>query len=101
MLAGIVDSEHSSSERVRRSGITKTGNAHLQRIVWEAAWAYRHRPWLGGQLKKRQEELSAEITETAWKAQNRPHDRYCKLVARGKSKQHAVMAVARELLGFI
>jgi transposase len=98
---GVVASEHSSGERVRRYGITKTGNAHLRRIVGEAAWAYRHRPWRGYTLKKRQEGLSAQITEIAWKAQHRLHDRYCKLVARGKSKQQAVMAVARELLGFI
>jgi transposase len=98
---GVVASEHSSGERVRRYGITKTGNAHLRRIVGEAAWAYRHRPWRGGPLTKRQAGLSAQITEIAWKAQHRLHDRYCKLLARGKSKQHAVMAVARELLGFI
>ena len=41
------------------------------------------------------------IREIAWKAQHRLHDRYRKLVGRGKSKQQAVTAVARELLGFI
>ena len=42
--SGTVASEHSSGDRIRRGGITKTGNAHLRRIVIEAAWAYRHRP---------------------------------------------------------
>src|SRR6202453_4824298 len=42
---GIVASENSSGERTRRGNITKTGNAHLRRVVGEAAWAYRHRPW--------------------------------------------------------
>ena len=42
--AGVVSSEHSSGERIRRGAITKTGNAHLRRILVEAAWAYRHRP---------------------------------------------------------
>ena len=41
---GIVASEHSSGESSWRGGITKTGNAHLRRVVVEAAWAYRHRP---------------------------------------------------------
>ena len=41
--SGTVASEHSSGDRIRRGGITKTGNAHLRRIVIEAAWAYRHR----------------------------------------------------------
>ena len=46
--SGTVASEHSSGDRIRRGGITKTGNAHLRRIVIEAAWAYRHRPARGG-----------------------------------------------------
>jgi transposase len=98
---GVGASEHSSGERVRRYGITKTGNGHLRRIVIESSWAYRHRPWRGELLKQRQRALSAPITEIAWKAQHRLHDRYCKLLARGKSKQNAIVAVARELLGFI
>ena len=98
---GVGPSEHSSGERVRRYGITKAGNAHLRRIVIEASWAYRHRPSRSDVLKQRQRALSAPITEIAWKAQHRLHDRYCKLLARGKTKQHAVVAVARELLGFI
>jgi len=49
----------------------------------------------------RQRHLSARVCEIAWKAQHRLHQRYARLTARGKSKQHAVTAVARELLGFI
>jgi transposase len=98
---GVGASEHSSGERVRRYGITKTGNGHLRRIIIESSWAYRHRPWRGELLKQRQRALSAPVTEIAWKAQHRLHDRYCKLLARGKSKQNAIVAVARELLGFI
>jgi hypothetical protein len=41
------------------------------------------------------------VSELAWKAQHRLHQRYARLIARGKSKQLAVTAVARELLGFI
>jgi len=99
--SGAVSSEHSSGERVRRYGITKTGNAHLRRIVVEAAWAYRHRPSCTGTLKERQKHLSEEVKEIAWKAQHRLHGRYARLLARGKNKQQAVTAVARELLGFI
>ena len=46
--SGLVSSEHSSGNRVQRGGITKTGNTHLRRVIVEAAWAYQHRPWLGG-----------------------------------------------------
>ena len=98
---GIVASEHSSGESTRRGSITKTGNAHLRRVVVEAAWAYRHRPSLGVALRKRQEVVSEEIREIAWKAQHRLHTRYRKLTARGKDKGKVVTAIGRELLGFI
>jgi hypothetical protein len=59
--AGVVSSEHSSGERIRRGAITKTGNAHLRRILVEAAWAYRHRPYLGGELRRRQKNASENV----------------------------------------
>jgi transposase len=99
--SGMVASEHSSGERIRRGGITKTGNAHLRRIVVEAAWAYRHRPVVGWSLRKRQEALSEDVKEIAWKAQHRLYGRYRKLTGRGKKTQTVVTAMARELLGFI
>lgn len=40
---GLVPREHSSGSGVHRGAITKTGNAHLRRVLVEAAWAYRHR----------------------------------------------------------
>jgi transposase len=99
--SGVVASEHSSGGRVRRGGITKTGNAHLRRIVVEAAWSYRHRPALGGALRQRQAQQSETVKAIAWKAQHRLHSRYSRLLGRGKSKQQVVTAVAREPLGFI
>ena len=98
---GVFPGEDSSGKRIRSGGITKSGNAHLRRIVVESAWSYRHRPWIGAKLRKRQEGLPAEITEIAWKAQNRLHKRYMKLMARGKEQRKTMTAVARELLGFI
>jgi len=98
---GIVASEDSSGERRRRGQITKTGNAHLRRVVVEAAWAYRHRPSVERTLRKRQEHVSEEVKEIAWKAQQRLHRRYWKLLAKGKNKGVVVTAIGRELLGFI
>jgi transposase len=99
--SGLVPSEHSSGERKRRGAITKTGNAHLRRVIVEAAWAYQFRPRLGGSLRKRQVGLSEEVKEIAWKAQHRLHARYRKLLAHGKNKPQIVTAVGRELLGFV
>jgi len=99
--SGAVSREHSSGERIRRGAISKTGNGHLRRIVVEAAWAYRHRPAVGTTLAARQRRSSAPVLELAWKAQQRLHQRYVRLMGRGKCKQLTVTAVARELLGFI
>jgi transposase len=98
---GIVPSEDSRGERTQRGNITKTGNAHLRRVVVEAAWAYRHRPSVGAKLRRRQENVSEEVKEIAWKAQQRLHQRYRKLQAKGKNHGVVITAVGRELLGFI
>jgi transposase len=99
--SGVVSWEDSSGPRVHRGSISKAGNAHLRRIVVEAAWAYRHRPAIGQALAARQRRSTPQVTELAWKAQHRLHQRYVRLIGRGKCKQHAVTVVARELLGFI
>ena len=99
--SGAISREHSSGERIRRGAISKAGNAHLRRIVVEAAWAYRHRPAVGKTLAVRQRRASAAVTALAWKAQHRLHQRYVRLMARGKCQQQTITAVGRELLGFI
>jgi transposase len=99
--SGAVSGEQSSGERTQRGAITKAGNAHLRRIVVEAAWSYRHRPNIGATLAARQKDNSEAVKEIAWKAQHRLHSRYSKLCAKGKTKQKVVTAVGRELLGFI
>ena len=89
--------------RVRRGGITKTGNSHLRRVLVEAAWAYPHRPNVTGFLLRRQKNLalSDEVKKIAWKAQQRLHKRYQAFAARDKNKNQIVTALGRELLGFI
>jgi transposase len=99
--AGLVPSEHSSGQSRRLGGITKTGNSHLRRVVVEAAWHYRHLPRVGADLKRRQAGLDPSITAIGWRAQSRLNRKYRRMVGRGKPKQKAVVAVARELLGFI
>lgn len=101
--SGLVPSEYSSGGpgKAKRGKITKTGNAHLRRVLVEAAWAYRHRPGVKGDLRKRQQGLSDEAKAIGWKAQHRLHERYRRMVGRGKEKPKVITAVARELLGFI
>ena len=101
--AGLTPSEHSSGNRIQRGPITKSGNAHLRRVLVEAAWAYQHRPNVSGFLLRRQKKLalSDEVKRIAWKAQLRLSGRYKKLTARGKNKNETVTAIGRELLGFV
>ena len=99
--AGLVPSEHTTGARRRLGAITKTGNAHLRRVVVEAAWAYRFGPAVRGPLRERQADLEPAVIEIAWRAQKRLHDRYRTLVAKGKNNNQVITAVGRELLGFI
>jgi transposase len=98
---GLVPSEHSSGESRRQGRITRTGNRHVRRILVEAAWSYRYRPRLTKAIGARQEGVSEPVRAIAWKAQQRLHRRYLRLLSRGKSKQQVVTAVARELAGFV
>jgi transposase len=101
--SGLVAREHSSGNSIQRGGITKTGNAHLRRVLTEAAWTYQHRPNVQGRVLRRQKSLalSEEAKRIAWKAQQRLHKRFCALSARGKNHNQVVTALARELLGFM
>jgi transposase len=67
--AGIVPKEPSSGGpgKSSRGAITKTGNAHLRRVLTEAAWTYRNKPRLVGKLLRRQEGLPESAQDIAWK----------------------------------
>jgi transposase len=100
-FTGLVSSEYSSGETVRRGHITKAGNAHLRRVMVEAAWCNRHHPITSRELAIRRKGCPARVLQIARKAQDRLHRKYWRLVNRGKSHSVAVAAVARELAGFV
>jgi transposase len=101
--SGLVPREYSSGNRTQRGAITKSGNAHLRRVLVESVWAYRHRPNVQGRVLRRQKALalSDEVREIAWKAQQRLYKRFVALTARGKTSGQAMTALAREMLGFL
>jgi transposase len=98
---GLVPSEHSSGERQRRGAITKAGNIHVRRLLIEAAWHYRHRPHVGVGIRQRRTGQPEAIIAIADRAQERLCHRFRTLTARGKIPNKAVVAVARELVGFV
>jgi transposase len=98
---GLIPGERSSGNTRKQGGITKTGNSHVRYAIVESSWHYRHKPRIGPQLNRRQKNLSKEVRDIAWKAQLRLHHKYRKMLARGKSKQITVIAISRELVGFV
>lgn len=98
---GLVPSEHSSGNSVRRGSITKTGNGHARRLLVEAAWNYRFAARMSSTLRNRSAELPAAIREHAWKAQLRLSRRFAQLSSRGVQINKVCVAVARELAGFV
>lgn len=97
---GLVPSEHSSGDRERRGPITKAGNAHLRRVLVEAGHNHRVKAGANLILDRRRQGQPAECVGIAIKAQHRLSRRYWHLVQR-KHHNIAVIAVARELCGFI
>jgi transposase len=98
---GLVPSESSTGERVRRGGITKAGNGRARRVLIEGAWTYRFRARMSRLLQERQAGLPKAVCDIAWKAQLRLCARYRKLMARGKRQGVVTTAIAREMAAFL
>ncbi len=98
---GVTPSEYSSGGKRRQGAITKTGNSLARKLLIEAAWSYRHTAKVSPEIQLRHEGLPKVIIDRAWDAQVRLCRRYRKRVARGKNKNVAIVALARELGAFI
>ena len=100
---GLVPTEASSGATQHRGGITKTGNAHVRRVLVESAHTYRFAPSLHGLVGRR---LAAcgpwepALSAISWRAQTRVHARLSRLMVR-RGKPKALAAVARELTAYI
>ena len=98
---GLVPGEYTSGPKRRQGSITKAGNSAARRMLVEVAWHYQHSPRVSPIIAKRQDQLPKEITDIAWKAQLRLNAKFKRLTARRVMKTKAVVAVARELAGFV
>jgi transposase len=98
---GLTPSESSSGPRRRQGAITKTGNSHARRALVEGAWAYRYPAKVSRHLQLRLEKQPKVIQDISWKAQVRLCKRYRQLLARGKNVNQVIVAIARELVGFM
>jgi len=100
-FVGLVPGERSSGERQRRGEITKAGNKLVRRLLVEAARHAAGRPRVSAALARRRRGQAADVIVRADRALTRLHQRYWHLVHRGKLPHVAVVAVARELMGFV
>jgi transposase len=100
-FVGLIPSEHTSGDKRRQGGITKTGNPRARRVLTEAAWAYRYPAKISAHIQRRIDALPKIAQDIGWKAQIRLCKRHRRLVARGKHANVVNTAIARELLAFM
>ena len=100
-FVGLTPSEHTSGEKRRQGGSTKTGNPRARRVLVEGAWAYRYPAKISVHIQRRIDKLPKIAQDIGWKAQVRLCKRYRRLIARGKHANVVTTAIARELLAFM
>jgi transposase len=98
---GLIPSEYSTGERRRQGAMTKAGNTHARRALVEGAWAYRYPAKVSRHLQLRLAKHPKALQAISGKAQGSLCKRYRKLIARGKHANQVVVAIARELVGFV
>jgi transposase len=98
---GLIPSEYSTGERRRQGTMTTAGNTHARRALVEGAWSYRDPAKVSRHLQLRLAPQPNAIQDISWKAQVRRCKRFRRLMARGKNANPVVVAIARELVGFL
>ncbi len=98
---GLTPGEDSSGDKHRTGGITKAGNWRVRRILTETGWHYRHGHRVSKALKARRKGQPTWVIDIAERAGVRLNKRYRHLMERGKAAGTVVIAIVRELVGFI
>jgi transposase len=98
---GLVPTESTSGPHQRLGGISRCGNSHQRWLLSECAEHYALPPKISKELSRRQEGQSEQVRALSWKAQNRLHLRFMKLLGRRLQRNKAKIAIARELCGFV
>ena len=98
---GLVSVEHSSGPKQHLGSISRCGNGHQRWLLTECAEHYLLPPKVSKELSHRQEGQPPEVRALSWKAQNRLHLRFTRLLGRRLQRNKAKVAIARELCGFI
>jgi transposase len=99
---GMTPSEDSSGDRHCKGPITRSGNGRVRRTLVQTAWLYRHpRSAIGQTLRDRRKDQPQWAIDLADRAGLRLRKRYWQLMNKGKPPCKVVVAVTRELTGFL
>jgi transposase len=98
---GLIPAEYSSGERRRQGAISQAGPTPARHALVAGAWAYRYPAKVSRHLQLRLAQLPKPIPALSGKAQGRLCTRSRRLSARGKNANQVVVAIARELGGFM
>ncbi|HEY1440125.1 MAG TPA: transposase, partial [Mycobacterium sp.] len=98
---GLVPTEYSSGASRVQGSITKAGNAHVRRLLIEAAWhhraAYRNP---GATMRARWAKVDPALKARGHAGNRRLHQQWCRFNERKKNHVVANVAIARELAGW-
>lgn len=97
---GLVPREHSSGGREWRGWITKSGNRHVRRALVESAWNHTRGFKATEEIRRRRAGKDPAVIGIAMRAQHRLQRRVRALGMR-KHQNVAVIAAAREMVGFV
>lgn len=100
-FAGLVPSEHSSSDRIRRGKITKAGNSHLRCVLVEAIQGAHRSNRLTRPMAARIAAVAGNLRQVALSCLTRLHHKFWMLAKRGVPLGKVRIAMARELAGFV
>jgi len=98
---GLVPSEYSSGTSRVQGSITKAGNAHVRRLLIEAAWHHRasyRNP--GPTMRARWTKVDPALKARGHAGNRRLHQQWCRFLERKKHPVIANVAIARELAGW-
>jgi transposase len=98
---GLVPCEYSSGASRVQGSITKAGNAHVRRLLIEAAWHHRasyRNP--GPTMRARWAKVDPALKARGHAGNRRLHQQWCRFLERKKNPVVANVAIARELAGW-
>ena len=98
---GLVPCEYSSGAKRVQGSITKAGNAHVRRLLIEAAWHHRA-PYRnpGPTMRARWAKVDPALKDRGHAGNRRLYQQWCRFNDRKKNHLIANVAVARELAGW-